>query len=210
MDFSYFNLLEKHFNIFLQPSLHPWGPTIVAMIWQLILNFSCFKTILNIFFQCWSCEWYQKLLSRLSQSNSSCFYLVSWSSSISLWFQENFHSFIIINWMSFKILLLNNKLPFDWIWQEFKRQLTKFTNARIPNQRESITAPPDRLWIISSILAKSNQNGYCNNQNHRKSKLPLKTRKKLWKLSFLKNPGNASLIGLSSFSSAPFKQSNFT
>ena len=125
-----------------------------------------------------------------------------WSSSISLWFQENFHSFIIINSMNFKILLLNNKLPFDWIWQEFKRQLTKFTNARIPNQRELITAPPDRLWIISSILAKSNQNGYGNNQNHRKSKLLLKTRKKLWKFSFLKNPGNASLIGLYSSSSS--------
>ena len=139
---------------------------------------------LKSFFQCWSCEWYQKLLSRLSQSNSSCFYLVSWSSSISLWFQENFHSFIIINWMSFKILLLNNKLPFDWIWQEFKRQLTKFTNARIPNQRELITAPPDRLWIISSILAKSNQNGYGNNQDHKKSKLPLKTKENFEILPF--------------------------
>ena len=142
---------------------------------DMTVNFEFFmlQNNLKYFFQCWSCEWYQKLLSRLSQSNSSCFYLVSWSSSISLWFQENFHSFIIINWMNFKILLLNNKLPFDWIWQEFKRQLTKLTNARIPNWRESITAPPDRMWIISSILAKSNQNGYCNNQNHRKSKLPL-------------------------------------
>ena len=108
--------------------------------------------------------------------------------------------FIIINWMSFKILLLDNKLPFDWIWQEFKRQLTIFTNAQIPNQRKLMTAPPDRLWIISSSLAKSNQNGYCNNQNHRKSKLPLKTMKKLWKFSLLKNPGNDSLIGLSSIS----------
>ena len=105
------------------------------------MTFPCFKKILHNFFQCWSCEWYQKLLSRLSQSNSSCFYLVSWSSSISFWFQENFQSFIIINWMSFKILLLNNKLPFDWIWQEFRRQLTKLTNARIPNWRKSISLP---------------------------------------------------------------------
>ena len=45
----------------------------------------------------------------------------------------------------FKIISLYNKLPFDWFWQEFKRQITKFTNARIPNQRELIITPPDRL-----------------------------------------------------------------
>ena len=51
-DFSYFNkhLIEKLFSRFLQSSLHPWSPTIFLKNWQLISNFSYFKTIFDDFF----------------------------------------------------------------------------------------------------------------------------------------------------------------
>ena len=68
---------------------------------------------------------------------------------------------------------------FYWIQQEFKRQLTLLINAWVPNQREWINSPLDYLWIISLILAKSNQNGYGKNQNNRKTKFSLKN----WKNS---------------------------
>ena len=78
-DFSYFNknLIEKLFSRFLQYSLHPWSPTDFVRNWQLVSNFSYFKTIFDEFSSALFIWMLPELLSRLSQSNSSYFYLAS-------------------------------------------------------------------------------------------------------------------------------------
>ena len=67
-DFSYFNkhLIEKLFSRFLQYSLHPWSPTDFVRNWQLVSNFSYFKTIFDEFFSVQFIWMLLELLSRLS------------------------------------------------------------------------------------------------------------------------------------------------
>ena len=48
---------------------------------------------------------------------------------------------------------------------------------------------PDRMWIISWILAKSNQKGHCSNKNYGKLSWLLKTIKTLKILLFQKSRG---------------------
>ena len=78
-DFSYFNkhLIDKIFSTFLQYSLHPWSPTDFVRYWQLVSNFSYFKTIFDEFFSVLFIWMLPELLFRLSLSNSSFFYLAS-------------------------------------------------------------------------------------------------------------------------------------
>ena len=98
-DFSYFNkhLIEKLFSRFLQYSLHPWSPTDFVRNWQLVSNFSYFKTIFDDFFPYSSFECYWNFFQDYHNQTvlSFIWLLVFCFSSISLWFQENFQSFVM-------------------------------------------------------------------------------------------------------------------
>ena len=98
-DFSYFNkhLIEKLFSRFLQYSLHPWSPTDFVRNWQLVSNFSYFKTIFDDFF---SVKFIWMLLELFQDYHNQTVLSFIWLllfcfSSISLWFQENFQSFVM-------------------------------------------------------------------------------------------------------------------